>query len=53
MGHIYFLITVVIAKTFIHTAGLGIPAGIPIKEEKAEIETKPSTTQADISKCSV
>ena len=33
------LITTVIPQIFVSTAALEIPAGIPNKEEKAEIET--------------
>ena len=38
---LYLLITAVIAQIFIPTAELAIPAGIPTKEAKAEVETHP------------
>ena len=40
-------------QIFIPTAELVIPAGIPIKESKAEIETHTVAIEAKISKCSV
>ena len=37
---LYFLIIAAIAEIFIPTTELAIPAGIPIKEAKAEMETQ-------------
>ena len=37
---LYFLIIAAIVQIFIPTAELAIPAGIPIKEAKAEMETQ-------------
>ena len=40
MIDLYFLIIAAIVQIFIPTAELAIPAGIPIKEAKAEMETQ-------------
>ena len=41
----------VVAKIFVPTAELLIPAGAQANEANAEIETKPVTTEAKLSKC--
>ena len=47
------LITAVIAQNIIPTAELAIPARIPVKKGKAEMETHQVTVEAKISKSSV
>ena len=46
-----FIITLVTTQTFIVTAELGIPTGIPTKEAKAERNTNPVIIEAIASKC--
>ena len=41
------------AQIFSVAAELAIPAGIPTKEEKAEIETHPVIGEAKIKDCSI
>ena len=50
---LYFLIPAVIAQMVNLTIELTMSIRIPIKEEKAEIETQPVTTKVKISKCSI
>ena len=49
---IYFLISVVIAQTFIHTEELIITKETPNNEANAEIETQPLTAETKTRKCS-
>ena len=51
--HLYILITAVIPQIFVSTAALEIPAGIPNKEEKAEIETYSVIVNVKIQKYSM
>ena len=46
---LYFLIPVVIAKSFVSTAELIVTAEIPRKEAKADIKTHPVTTYVKVS----
>ena len=48
-----FLFSAVMAQIFSVAAELAIPAGIPTKEEKAEIETLPVIGEAKIKDCSI
>ena len=47
---LYFLILVVIAQIFNHTAEIVSPKGIPSNKANAEIETQPLTAEGKISK---
>ena len=49
---IYFLISAVIAQTFIHTDELVITKETPNNEANAEIETQPLTAETKTRKCS-
>ena len=49
----YFLTPEVIAKNFNPNAELAMPIGIPTKEAKVKIETRPVTVEAKISKYSI
>ena len=51
--YLYFLIPAVIGQFFNHITELVIPIRIPSKEEKAETEMHPVTTEAKIQKCSI
>ena len=47
----YFLVAAVTEKIFDSTAKPVIPIRTPAKEAKAEIETHPVTTEAEIESC--
>ena len=46
-----FLIIAVVARVFIPTVKLAIPAGITTEEAKGEMEIHPATVEAKISNC--
>ena len=50
---LYLLISIVIVQIFNPIAELVIPIGIPTKEEKTEIETRPINVETKISKYSI
>ena len=49
----FFYWPAVITEIFLVIAELVIPTGIPNKEEKEEIKTRPVTAEATVSKCLV
>ena len=50
---LYFLIPAVTGQTLNPIAELVIPLGIPVKEEKAEIEIYPVIVETKIRKCPI
>ena len=50
---LYVLVTLVIGKSFMPTAELAAPTGVPTKGEKTKMETHPVTVEAKIIEWSV